>query len=153
VLVIAGPDEGGYRATVEALGRRHGLGDRIVFTGMLQGLDRIAALADADLFVLPSYQENFGNSVVEALAAGTPVLISDQVNIHGQITAAEVGGVVPAEAGPLARELARWLDDPELRSRAAARAPAFVRERYDWRSIAGRWVGHYRRLVPTLNLG
>jgi glycosyltransferase involved in cell wall biosynthesis len=146
VLVIAGPEEGGYRATVEALARQFNLEDRVVFTGLLQGADRLSALADADLFVLPSYQENFGNSVVEALAAGTPVLISDRVNLHDQITAGEVGGVVPAELAPLAEALGRWLDDADLRSNAAARAPAFVRERYDWDSIARRWVGHYQRL-------
>jgi glycosyltransferase involved in cell wall biosynthesis len=146
-LVLAGPDSDGYQAKLAELARRHGLADRVIFTGMLHGKERIAALADADLFVLPSYQENFGLAVVEALASQTPVLISDQVNIHEDIRSAGVGGVVPAEVAPLAAELKRWLADTELRMAAASRARAFVQERYDWRPIAHRWAGHYERLV------
>jgi glycosyltransferase involved in cell wall biosynthesis len=55
--------------------------------------------------------------------------------------------VVPLDADALARELDRWLDDTALRTTAAERAPAFVRERYDWDSIAKRWVGHYQRVL------
>ena len=95
VLVIAGPDQGGYESRIRQLVQQHGLGERVVFTGMLYGSDRIAAMVDASLFVLPSYQENFGIAVAEALAAGTPVLISDRVNIHPEVTAAGVGAVRP----------------------------------------------------------
>jgi glycosyltransferase involved in cell wall biosynthesis len=114
---------------------------------MLHGAERIAAMAEADLFALPSYQENFGIAVVEALAAGTPVVISDQVNIHQEISQAGVGGVVPTEIEPLAGELKRWMGDEKLRAGAASKAKAFVRERYDWEKIAARWEEHYRRLT------
>jgi len=146
-LVIAGPDSDGYAETVRRSVSENALEARVVFTGMLRGADRVAALADADLFVLPSYQENFGIAVVESLAAGTPVVISDQVNIHAEISAAGVGGVVPVSADALARELNRWLKDGALRNRFAEKAPAFVRERYGWREIAGRWVMHYQEIV------
>lgn len=145
-LVIAGPDDGGYRRTIEDLVARHGIGDRTVFTGMLVGRSRIEAMVDADLFVLPSYQENFGIAVIESLAAGCPVIISDQVNIHPEITAAGVGAVVRTDASELAREIRRWLDDPALRAGAAARGPAFVREHYDLQRVAARWIDHYQRL-------
>jgi glycosyltransferase involved in cell wall biosynthesis len=147
MLVIAGPDDGGYLFKVKQLVNQHGLKDRTLFTGMLYGADRVAAYADADLFVLPSYQENFGIAVVEALAAGTPVIISDQVNIHDQITAANVGQVVPTRVDALASEITRWLADSPLRSAAAQRAQSFVWEQYDWRNIADRWVRHYQRLA------
>jgi glycosyltransferase involved in cell wall biosynthesis len=145
-LVIVGPDEGGYQGEVERMVAAGGLTGRVVFTGMLRGREKLEALADADLFVLPSYTENFGVAVVEALAAGTPVVVSDRVNLHPEITAAGVGGVVPLGAAALAAELDRWLGDDALRAAAAARARPFVRERYDWRQIAARWVEHYRRL-------
>ena len=126
--------------------------DRVIFTGMLRGRERVEALVDADLFVLPSYQENFGIAVIESLAAGTPVVISDQVNICNEIRAAGVGGVVPTQVEPLAPEIARWMSDERLRSDASRRAIPFVRERYDWNQIARRWVEHYetlaRRRVP-----
>jgi glycosyltransferase involved in cell wall biosynthesis len=147
LLVIAGPDESGYRPEVERLIAQHALGDRVLFTGMLKGAARVEAFVDADLFALPSYQENFGIAVAEALACGTPVVISDQVNIHPEITAAGVGGVVPLDVERLAAELRRWMTDISLRQTAAARAPGFVRERYDWNQIARRWAGHYAKLV------
>jgi glycosyltransferase involved in cell wall biosynthesis len=147
LIVLAGPDHDGYRGFLEAEIARLGLTGRVLFTGMLQGKEKQAALVDADLFVLPSYQENFGIAVVEALAAGTPVIISDQVNIEGEIRAAGVGGVVPTRSDALAGEIARWLADEGLRRSAAAAAPRFVRERFGWDRIALRWVKHYGRMV------
>jgi glycosyltransferase involved in cell wall biosynthesis len=150
VLVVAGPDRESYGRTIAALAQRERVADRLVLVGMLRGRERIEALVDADLFVLPSYQENFGIAVVEALAAGCPVVISDQVNIYKEIVEAGVGGVVPTQVAPLAAELARWMSDIELRQRAAAAAPGFVRSNYDWNVIAAHWAEHYRRLAgPT----
>jgi glycosyltransferase involved in cell wall biosynthesis len=147
LLVIAGPGADDYPARLEARAAELGIADRVVFTGLLLGRDKWSALVDADLFVLPSHQENFGVAVVEALGAGTPVLISDQVNLHGEVAGAGVGGVVPLDPEALPRELARWLGDGDLRRQAAGRARPFVRERYLWEQIARRWVGHYSRLL------
>jgi glycosyltransferase involved in cell wall biosynthesis len=145
VLVVAGPDAGGYSATVNGLAPA--VTDRDLYTGMLTGRDKLAALVDADLLALPSYHENFGLAVIEALACGTPAVVSDQVNLHPEITAAAVGAVVPLSSDALATELDRWLDAPSLRAAASAKAPALVRERYDWNAIARRWVGHYQRAL------
>ena len=146
LLVIAGPDDSNYKPQVEKLLADHGLTDRALFTGMLRGRDRLEAFVDADLFCLPSYQENFGIAVAEALACGTPVLISDQVNIHPEISQAGVGGVVPLNVDLLAAELHRWMTDTPLRQRAIQNA-CFVRERYDWTNIAGRWREHYQNVA------
>ncbi len=149
MLVIAGPGEATYLSQVQQWVRENGLTDRTIFTGMLYGPERVAALADADLFVLPSDHENFGIAVVEALAARTPVIISDQVNIHDQITAAGVGQVVPTRVEDLSSQLTRWLGDPVLRAAAAERARPFVWQHYDWQQIARRWVEHYSRLSSS----
>lgn len=147
VLVIVGPDDGGYRSVVESDIAAQGLSDRVVFTGMLRGSDRIAPMVDAELFVLPSYQENFGIAVVEALAAGTPVIISDQINIWKEIESEAVGAVVPTSVQPLSEALEQWLEDDHLRISAAARCQAFVRQRYDWKQIAQQWCQHYAELI------
>ena len=149
MLVIAGPDRIGYRAQVEQLVATHHLRDRVLFTGMLRGRDRVEALAAATVFVLPSYQENFGIAVVESLAAGAPVIISDQVNIHADITRAGVGAAISTQVEPLATELARWLSEEGLRSSAAAKCRPFVWERYGWKKIAEHWVDHYARLASA----
>src|SRR6059058_3013189 len=107
---------------------------------MLYGADRVAALVDADLFVLPSYQENFGIAVIESLAAGTPVVISDQVNIHRQISENQLGGVAKTDVSALASALSRWMSDEQLRRETSERARRFVFEEYDRRKIAARWV-------------
>ncbi|MGH7176760.1 MAG: glycosyltransferase, partial [Tepidisphaeraceae bacterium] len=111
------------------------------------GAERVAALVDADLFVLPSYQENFGMVVIESLAAGTPVIISDQVNIHDQISQAQVGEVIPTQVPPLADAISRWMGDAGLRAGASSRAPAFLSKNYDRRALAEQWVEHYARLA------
>jgi len=144
VLVVAGPEHDGYGQVVRELAQREGVADRVIMVGMLHGRDRIEAMVDADLFVLPSYQENFGIAVAEALAAGCPVVISDQVNIHPDITAAGVGGVVPTRVEPLAAELSRWMGDEALRRGAGEKGRAFVRDKYDWANIAQCWAEHYR---------
>jgi glycosyltransferase involved in cell wall biosynthesis len=147
MLIVAGPAEADYLDSIRRIVRRHKLDDRVLFTGMLYGAERIAALADADLFVLPSHQENFGIAVIEALAAGTPVIVSDQVNIYQEIVDAGVGEAVPLDGAKLAAALSRWLGDSALREAASKRARPFVRARYDWHQIARRWVKHYARLT------
>jgi glycosyltransferase involved in cell wall biosynthesis len=114
---------------------------------MLKGADRIAALADADLFALPSFHENFGIAVIEALAAGIPVIISDEVGVCREIELAQVGAIVPTQVDPLAAEMKRWLTDDSLRQSAAARARPFVEERFDWVRIAQRWRERYAALA------
>lgn len=148
VLAAVGPDSEGFRATLEKLARQHDVSDRVLFTGMLRGADRVAALADADLFVLPSEHENFGIVVVEALAAGTPVVVSDGVALSSDVLEGRVGASVPVgDVRALAAELKKWLSDDELRRAASDRARAFVRERYDWSGSASRWTEHYAALT------
>ena len=106
-LVIVGPDYFGCRAAAEALATEHQISDRIIFTGQLLDREKQAALMAADLFCLPSSHENFGIAVIEALAAGCPAIVSDQVALHPDITAAQVGGVVPTDVNAIARELER----------------------------------------------
>ncbi|MEM7230258.1 MAG: glycosyltransferase [Planctomycetota bacterium] len=149
VLVLVGPDDRGYEATVRSMIAEHGVENDVIIAGLLRGADRLAAFVDSSYFVLPSYQENFGVAVIEALAAGIPVVISDQVNIHDEITSADVGEVVPTEIEPLADAMSRWLKDDALREAAAKRAQPFVRTRYDWAQIARRWAEHYEAILAS----
>jgi glycosyltransferase involved in cell wall biosynthesis len=88
-LVMAGPDQIHWRAELEREAASLGISERITWTGMLNGDEKWAAFAAAEVFVLPSHQENFGIVVAEALACSVPVLISKEVNIWREI---EQGG-------------------------------------------------------------
>jgi glycosyltransferase involved in cell wall biosynthesis len=90
-LVIAGPDQVGWQRKLQQQAERLGIATRITWTGMISGAMKWGALRAAELFVLPSHQENFGIVVAEALAAGTPTLISNKVNIWREVEADGAG--------------------------------------------------------------
>ena len=150
VLVFVGPDELETESKLQAAVQQMGLQDDVLTTGLLTGLDKAGALQSADLFCLPSHQENFGIAVVEALAAGTPVLISDQVNIHEAITAAGVGQAVSLEGNAFSDALLSWMTQPELRQESARDASDWACRTYSWEVIAGHWAqDHYPKLLEV----
>ncbi|MCY3793947.1 MAG: glycosyltransferase [Gammaproteobacteria bacterium] len=141
-LVLAGPD-GGDRGLLESLIAEWGLRSRTTFTGMLVGEDKLALLADADLFVLSSWTENFGIAVVEAMACGLPVAISNRVNLWRSVAEADAGWVAPVESGAFRDILIEALADPGRGRVKGARGRALVAERYAWARIAPIQVQAY----------
>ncbi len=95
-LVIAGPDQVGLVGDFREQATKAGVGDRVHFPGMLQGDVKWGAFRSAQAFILPSHQENFGIVVAEAMAAGTPVLITDKVNIWREVEESG-GGLVASD--------------------------------------------------------
>jgi glycosyltransferase involved in cell wall biosynthesis len=122
-IVLAGPDQIGWAEKLRERATRRDIATQIVFAGMLKGEMKQAALASADAFILPSHQENFGMAVVEALAAGLPVLISDRVNIWREIDADGAGYVERDDVAGTARLIERWISTPPAK-REAMRANA-----------------------------
>jgi glycosyltransferase involved in cell wall biosynthesis len=112
-LLLAGPDQVEWQAELQQRAEQLKVSTRVIFPGMLQGEMKRAALAAADAFVLPSHQENFGMAVVEALAAGLPVLISNRINIWREIDQDRAGYVEPDDFSGTARLLQRWIGAPE----------------------------------------
>src|SRR5207249_2195904 len=117
-LIVAGPDQVGWERELRSQVAHLNLKDRVVFTGMLEGAVKQGAFASADAFVLPSHQENFGISVVEALAAGLPVLISNRVNIWREIDADRAGYVDSDDLPGTTRLLQRWIETPPVEREA-----------------------------------
>jgi len=122
-LVLAGPDQIGWQAELQQQVARLNLSSRVVFPGMLQGETKQAAFGIADAFVLPSHQENFGMAVVEALAAGLPVLISNRINIWREVDQDGAGYVESDDSSGTLRLLNRWVAAPQS-ARDAMRANA-----------------------------
>jgi glycosyltransferase involved in cell wall biosynthesis len=108
-LLLAGPDQTGWSAQLKALSASLGIKDRTTWTGMLAGDVKFGALHAAEVFALPSHQENFGIAVAEAMACGVPVLISNKVNIWREVQADGAGLVeIDDEEGTL-RSLRIWM--------------------------------------------
>ena len=145
-LVIAGPD-GGMEAAARRLVLEMGLSGRTSFTGMLHGEQKLAALAEAALFALPSASENFGLAVIEAMACGTPVLISDRVNIWREIVGDGAGLAVPPTVPAFAAAAAALFADEARRREMGEAARASVARRYDWARVLPELEQLYQKLA------
>ncbi len=117
-LLMAGPDQTGWVAPLQALAEVRGVADRISWPGMLQGDLKWGAFYSAEAFVLPSHQENFGIAVAEAMGCDLPVLISDKVNIWREIQADGAGIVNTDSAEGTLRTLQQWLELSALEKKA-----------------------------------
>ncbi|HXF07852.1 MAG TPA: glycosyltransferase [Candidatus Acidoferrales bacterium] len=144
-LVMAGPDQTGWQADLQRRATDRGVAGRITWTGMLTGDLKWGALQAAEAFVLPSHQENFGIAVAEALAVGTPVLISDKVNIWREIDADGAGLVAPDTRDGTASLLQRWLDmTPDARRQMGERARECFAQRFEMRRAVENLLGVIR---------
>jgi glycosyltransferase involved in cell wall biosynthesis len=145
-LVLAGPAlEPEYDARVRALIRRLGLEGKVLMPGPVYGMEKLEALAAADLFVLPSISESFGNAAAEAVAAGVPVLLTEGCGIapliHGR-----AGLAVPLNTGAIADGIRTMLDDPTRREELTRRRPEVLAE-LSWQKPLDETERVYREVV------
>ncbi len=166
-LLMVGNDEGGYTKKVKKWLKRlrinymdYGLGDRgyaekakVTFTGMLTGTDKIAAYSGSDIFVLPSYSENFGMSAVEAMACGLPVIISNKVGIYKEIERHKAGIIIDTNSKSLYQGIKLLLEDPELRKEIAMNGRRLAKEYYNIDKVADKMTEAYREILdfPMVN--
>ena len=143
-LVIAGPDEGMLTKLKDQVSQ-FSLGGRVVFTGMLTGNEKLAALAAADLFALPAVGEGFSMAVLEAMACGLPVLLTPGCNFP-EVVDAGAGVVVPRDIGALSEALRALLIDGDRRASMEQRARQLVQERFTWPQVVAQMVEVYRHV-------
>lgn len=146
-LVIAGPDEG-MLAALRAQTRYLGVESRVVFTGLLDGEDRLAALSAADLFALPAVGEGFSMAVLEALACGLPVVLTPGCHFP-EAEQAGAGVVVERAVAPLAGTLRALLSDPGRRAAMGRAARALVERDYTWSQVVARLDDAYRAAIAA----
>ena len=144
-LVIAGPDEG-HRRHIESLLATGGVLDKTVFTGMLTGKDKLAAYAAAEVFVLPSHGEVIGVSVLEALAAGLPVVITKQCQFP-DVAEAEAGLIINPDLDELHDALVKVMADSDTRRAMGERGRRLVLGRYTWDAVANRMAQMYKAVL------
>jgi glycosyltransferase involved in cell wall biosynthesis len=144
-LVIAGNDEDGYRGILDGLARTVNVIDRIRFAGPVAGADKAVLLGAATALVLPSYSENFGNVVLEAMAAGRPVIVTPEVGIAELVQTSGSGVVVEGGPEPLGNAMARLIADASTANAMGARGHA-VAQRYSWDAVAAQMEDLYREI-------
>lgn len=150
-LAIAGgadPHYVGYEGEIRAAVEKLGLGDRVILLGEVAPADRWAMFDGAAGFVLPSHSENFGIVVVEAMARGCPVVVTEAVNACEHVTTADAGWVVKRTPGDVAAGLAACLADPHAAGVAGARSREYTKTHLGWDAIAGRIERMYRGCLP-----
>jgi glycosyltransferase involved in cell wall biosynthesis len=146
-MVIAGPDEGGHRAQIEQAIQRAGLTDRFEFTGPVYGKAKVRLYEEADLFVLPSFSENFGIVIAEALAAGVPA-VTTNTTPWADLVVENCGWCV----APTVEALASALDQAFRMPRPVLlgmgeRARAYAARKLDWDSVCRDMVAVYQWLL------
>ncbi len=147
-LVIAGPGTPQILETLRGQAERLGVGDRIHWPGMLQGDAKWGAFHGADVFILPSHQENFGIVVAEALGCGKPVLISDKVNIWREVEAAGAGLVEADSSEGTEALLRRWFALAESeRGTVLSAAPSLFDEKFNVARTAPALIEKIRELT------
>ena len=151
-LVVAGPEDVGaedFRARL----RGHRLESRVHLVGEVSGTFKKDLLRGAACFVQPSRQEGFSVAILEALAAGRPVAITEGCNFP-QVASEEAGFVVPFDRDRLATAMSVLLSDPREAARRGANARRLVERDYTWEAIASQCVEAYRRgIARAASLG
>jgi len=146
-LVLVGPGEGDYVQELRYRAHSLGISEQTHFIGSLHGQQKWAALAAADVYVLPSYQENFAIALVEALRVGTPVVCSQRVNIWSDLANAGAATVCELNIDSVADSILQHLNDPNRAEEQGGRGASFAAENYTWAKSVERLVDVYRSVV------
>jgi len=146
-LILAGSGEPDYVNHLKKLVASVGLAKHTSFAGFVTGEDKNLLLQGSDIFVLPSFSENFGVAVAEAMAAGLPVIVTPGVQISPEIAAANAGLVVEGEIETLADAIATLLNSPHLRHELGENGKRLVSHRYSWKVIAQNLISVYTAII------
>lgn len=145
-LIVAGNDEERYTDKLKRLAAGAGVSGRVRFIGPAYGEDKWRLLQRARCFVLPSYSENFGNAVLEAMAAGCPVVVTPEVGIAETVARSGSGIVVKGEPVSLAAVLRQAIHDPAGREQMGAAGRRTAESEFGWPAIARKMTNAYAKI-------
>ena len=147
ILAGANPQDPNYEAQIHSQIKASPIAKFTKITGFVTGEIKTSLLRIADLFVLPSYYENFGIAVAEAMVAGTPVVISDQVYICQDVASAEAGWVGCCKIEDMATLIKLALQDETERKRRGLNAQELAKNNYSWQAIATQTIQAYEKIM------
>lgn len=147
MLLIVGNDEEGYTATLTEIAMRQGVSDRVMFSGPVYGHAKAKLYQQAKALVLPSYSENFGNVVLEAMYEGCPVVVTPEVGAASIVESVGGGLVTSGDPEALASTITRLLSDDILRTNMGRDGREAMMSNYSWATIAARILQIYREII------
>jgi glycosyltransferase involved in cell wall biosynthesis len=147
--VIAGNDDERYQPELVELAHSLGLADRVLFVGPAGDAHKWALYERAELFVLPSYSENFGNVVAEAMSMGCPVVVTPEVGIAPLVASMGAGVVCDGAPEALSKTITELLRDPERRREMGRRGKEGAQAKLSWNGVAAETEELYRYMLRT----
>ncbi len=159
ILVLVGGDDEEYGKNIKKMAKsfglinetKQGLNDKIIFTGMLLGKNKIAAYQESDVFVLPSYSENFGIVVIEAMYFGLPVVITKNVGIASSVEKAGAGIIINKDEKQLSEMILTILNNPDLAKRMGENGKRLVETEFSWQNITEEFIKEYDKIIKNIN--
>ncbi|GAB4187490.1 MAG: glycosyltransferase [Phycisphaeraceae bacterium] len=148
-VFITGPEEPDYQQSLNERVRQHGISDAIVFTGPVYGRTKTSLYQAADVFVLPTSQENFGLVLTEAMACGTPVITTRGTDIWAEVQSAG-GIIVPQEAPAIADAISELMKDPARCASLGEQGRKWVLERFDNDQLRRDYEAMYRQALAQM---
>ncbi len=146
-LTIAGNGNPQYLSQLKKEIRHLELSSQVEFVGFVEGEKKARLFNESDIFILPSNHENFGLAVAEAMAAGLPVVVSDQVGISAEIREYGAGLVVSCAPDSIARGLERLIKAPSLRTQMGIEGKRLVQEKFSWDKITSQLIELYQEIL------
>ena len=143
MLVMAGSGETKYTDQLRRIAADCGMGERVLFTGLLEGGATQEAFTAAGVFVLPSLQENFGYSIFEALAAGCPAIISEGLDMAQEIIRARAGIACKPDVSAVSEAMRRVMADEPASKRMGENGHRLVLGKYTSQKMAERLMKAY----------
>lgn len=148
-LVIAGGDTGELATEIKSRVHAAGMDDRVRWVGFLSGRDKVAAYVESDIFALPSYNENFGIVVVEAMYCGTPPLITEEVYLQEILKKKDCAVICQPTIASVRSSLETLIDDGALRQRLAKAGPGVAEAEFGPDAVRHRLREVYSGLVSA----
>jgi glycosyltransferase involved in cell wall biosynthesis len=146
-LLIAGSGQDTYVQSLHKMVASLNITNQTSFVGFVSGYEKDLLLQGSDLFVLPTYSENFGIALAEAMVSGLPIITTPGVQIAPEIDEAEAGIIVEGEIASLKSAIADLLKNPQLREQMGKNGRLFALQRYSWQTVAKQLVSTYQAIV------
>lgn len=148
-LVIVGPENKAYSNYIRNILQQNEAINKTIFTGILTGTEKLSAYKDSDVFVLPSYSENFGLTIPEAFAFNIPVITTNKVNIWRDLEENNAAIIINNNSDELLSSLKFLIKNSELKEFLGKNGNRLVKEKYNWEIISKQLVKEYKEIIEN----